>query len=97
MIGVGSQNFNPTSFITRIGDDKPIIILLEEDYVLYLDPIDPTDLPIEEILSLWETLEEEPLSLLPSDDMLEAPIMEAPIMAEPSIMAEPLTCYSPYT
>lgn len=90
MIGVGIQTFNPASFITRIGDEKPVIILLKEDYILYLDHVDPTDLTTEGILSLLETLEE-PLSLLPSDDELEAPVMEAPIKAEP------LACYSPYT
>lgn len=52
MIGVGSQNFNLTSFITRIGDDKVVIILPEEDHVLYLTPVDPTNLTSEKILAL---------------------------------------------
>ncbi len=73
MIEVGSRTFNPASFITRIGDDKPIIILLEEDYVLYLDPVDLIDLTTtRNTMSMWET-PREPLSLLPSDDELEAP------------------------
>lgn len=95
MIEVGNQTFNPTSFITRTSDEKPIVILPEEDHVLYLDPADPTDLTTEELLTLWET-PEEPISQLPLDDELEAPVMEAPLIEDP-IRAKPLTCYSPFT
>lgn len=95
MIEEGNQVFNPASFITRIGDEKPSIVLPEEDHVLYLNSVDLTDLTTEDILSLWET-SDEPLSLLPPDNELEALVIEAPTMEAPTTM-EPLTCYSPCT
>lgn len=74
MIEVGSQKFNPVSFITRVGDVKPIIILPKEDYVLYLTPVDSNDLTTKEILALRGT-PEGLLSLLRPDNKLEALIM----------------------
>lgn len=95
MIEVGDQVFNPARFITRISDEKPSIILPEENHVLYLDSFDLTDLTTEEILGLWET-SDEPLSLLPLDNELEALVIETPYLEAP-IRMEPLTCYSPCT
>ena len=52
MTNVGDQVFNPARFITRISDEKPSIILPEENHVLYLNSVDPTDLTTEKILNL---------------------------------------------